>query len=43
MAIRFPQETEAGFTVDEWEGFNVKIVEIKRDEDGNRIEIKRFG
>ena len=26
MAARFPQETEAGFTVQEWEGFNVQII-----------------
>lgn len=37
MAIRFPEETEAGFTVQEWESFNVKIVEVKRDEDDNII------
>jgi hypothetical protein len=22
MAIRYPEETEAGFTVQDWEGFN---------------------
>jgi hypothetical protein len=38
MAVRFPEETEAGFTVQEWESFDVKIVEIKRDENGNIIE-----
>jgi hypothetical protein len=37
MAIRYPKETEAGFTVQEWEGFNVTIVEVKRDEDGKVI------
>ena len=41
MATRYPEETEAGFTVQEWESFNVKIVEIRRDKDGNRIEIER--
>lgn len=41
MATRYPKETEAGFTVQEWESFNVKIVEVKRDKDGNRIEIER--
>ena len=28
MASRFPQETAQGFTVEEWEGFNVNVVEI---------------
>lgn len=31
MAIRFPEETNAGFTVQDWEGFNVVIEEVKRD------------
>jgi hypothetical protein len=34
---------EAGFTVQEWEGFNVKVVEIRRDEAGNIIEIEQVG
>ena len=38
MARRYPSETEAGFTVQEWESFDVKVVEVKRDEDGNIIE-----
>jgi hypothetical protein len=38
MARRYPQETEAGFTVHDWESFNVAIVEIKRDENGEIIE-----
>lgn len=38
MAVRFPDETEAGFTVEEWEGFNVKVVEVKRDENGDIID-----
>ncbi|WP_026736139.1 hypothetical protein [Fischerella sp. PCC 9605] len=38
MAQRYPDETEAGFTVEPWEGFNVKVVEVKRDENGNVIE-----
>ena len=37
MATRFPDETEAGFTVQECEGFNVKVVEVKRDENGDII------
>ncbi len=32
MAIRFPEEVKEGFTVQEWEGFNVTIVEVKQDE-----------
>jgi hypothetical protein len=28
MAMKFPQEVRAGFTVQKWEGFNVRIVEI---------------
>ncbi|MBD2303064.1 hypothetical protein [Nostoc sp. FACHB-190] len=38
MARRYPDETEAGFTVEKWEGFNVKVVEIKRDENGDIID-----
>ncbi len=38
MARRYPDETEAGFTVQEWESFDVKVIEIKRDENGNVIE-----
>jgi hypothetical protein len=41
MAIRFPEETVAGFTVQEWKSFNVKVVEIRRDEEGNIIEIEQ--
>lgn len=43
MAIKFPEETEAGFTVQEWQGFNVKVVERKRDKEGNIIEIEQVG
>jgi hypothetical protein len=25
MAVKFPEEVRAGFTVQEWEGFNVQI------------------
>ncbi|ACK74106.1 hypothetical protein PCC7424_5539 (plasmid) [Gloeothece citriformis PCC 7424] len=32
-------EVEAGFTVEEWEGFDVKIIRIERDEQGNIIEV----
>ncbi len=38
MARRYPDETEAGFTVQEWEGHDVQVVEVKWDEDGNIIE-----
>jgi hypothetical protein len=31
MALRFPEETEEGFTVAEWEGFNVTVVERGSD------------
>ena len=31
MAIRYPEETSVGFTVQDWEGFNVVIKEVKRD------------
>ena len=31
MAIRYPEETSIGFTVQDWEGFNVVIEEVKRD------------
>ncbi len=41
MATKFPEETETGFTVEAWEGFNVKIVELKRDAVGNLLEIER--
>jgi hypothetical protein len=43
MAIRFPEEVEAGFTVQEWERFNVKVVEIRRNEEGNIIEVEHVG
>ncbi|NJN11869.1 MAG: hypothetical protein HC815_29445 [Richelia sp. RM1_1_1] len=38
MARRYPEETTAGFTVEEWESFDVKIVEVERDDEGNIIE-----
>ena len=43
MAIRFPDETSAGFTVQEWESFNVKVVKVERDEEGNIITLYIFG
>lgn len=38
MAIRFPEEVEVGFTVEEWESFNVTVMEVKPDDQRNRIE-----
>jgi hypothetical protein len=38
MATRYPEETTFGFTVEEWAGGNVTVVEIKRDDEGNIIE-----
>lgn len=34
MAVRFPEETTVGFTVQEWEGFDVVIIKDPRDEQG---------
>ena len=31
MAVRFPEEISEGFTIQEWEGFDVTVEEIKRD------------
>lgn len=28
MAARFPDETDEGFTIQEWKGFNVTILEV---------------
>ncbi len=30
MANRYPDETEAGFTIQEWQSFNVTVVEVYR-------------
>ena len=30
MASRYPDETEAGFTVQQWQSFNVTVVEVDR-------------
>ncbi|MDF5726357.1 MAG: hypothetical protein PUP91_39140 [Rhizonema sp. PD37] len=38
MATRFPEEVKDGFTVQQWESFDVKVVEITRDEDGKILE-----
>lgn len=37
MAARFPEETRLGFTVQEWKSFNVTVIQVKRDQDGNII------
>jgi thermostable 8-oxoguanine DNA glycosylase len=37
MTIRFPEETEAGFTVQKWERFDVVVMRVERDENGNII------
>ncbi len=38
MATRYPEETTFGFTVEEWAGGNMRVVEVKRDDEGNIIE-----
>ncbi|MDJ0726223.1 MAG: hypothetical protein QNJ38_14005 [Prochloraceae cyanobacterium] len=44
MAKRYPQETELGFTVQEWESpGNVVILRVERDRDGNEILINQDG
>lgn len=43
MAIEYPNEVEAGFTIQEWESFNVTVVEVKRDSEGNVIEVDQHG
>jgi len=37
MAMRFPTEVDTGFTVEVWQSFDVKVVGIKRDDQGNII------
>ena len=29
MATRYPEETSEGFTVQEWQGFNVTVEEVR--------------
>jgi hypothetical protein len=41
MAIRYPEEASTGFTVEEWQSFDVKVVELKQDELGNIFEVKQ--
>ncbi|MEL4895946.1 hypothetical protein [Crocosphaera sp. Alani8] len=33
MATRFPDDVSYGFTVQEWEPFNVRVVEVTNDEE----------
>lgn len=40
MFIRFPEEVKEGFTVEEWKTFNVKIVEIRRNDNGDFVEVE---
>lgn len=32
MAVRYPEETKEGFTVQEWQGFDVTVVEVRPEE-----------
>ena len=46
MAIRYPQETTAGFSVQDWSdrsGGNVVILRVERDEKGNEVLINQDG
>jgi hypothetical protein len=42
MAVRFPEEREAGFTVEQWERFPVVVVKVERDGDGNIVREEGF-
>ncbi|MEA5536804.1 hypothetical protein [Crocosphaera sp. XPORK-15E] len=33
MATRFPKDVECGFTIQEWEGFNVRVVEVTENKE----------
>ncbi|MDJ0718465.1 MAG: hypothetical protein QNJ54_30275 [Prochloraceae cyanobacterium] len=44
MAIRYPEETKAGFTVQEWSSVdNVVVLKVEEDENGNEILINQDG
>jgi hypothetical protein len=46
MARRYPEETEAGFTVQDWSANSNKsvvVLRVERDEDGNKILINQDG
>ena len=46
MAIRYPEETAAGFTVQDWSensGRSVVILRAERDEAGNEILVNSEG
>lgn len=32
MAVRFPEETGEGFTVEQWQGGDVTVVEVARED-----------
>ena len=32
MACRFPSETREGFTIQEWEGFNIVVTEVHKED-----------
>ena len=46
MALRYPKETAAGFTVQDWSersGKSVVVLRVERDEKGNEILINQDG
>jgi AraC-like DNA-binding protein len=46
MARRYPDETEAGFSIQDWSknrNKSVVVLRVERDEDGNKILIDREG
>jgi hypothetical protein len=38
LSYSLSESSSAGFTVQKWESFDVKVVEVKPDEEGNIIE-----
>ena len=46
MAIRYPEETELGFTVQDWSansGKSVTVLRVEQDEAGNEVLINQEG
>lgn len=46
MAIRYPEETEAGFSIEDWSansGRSVTVLRVEQDEDGNEVLINQEG
>ena len=45
MAIEYPKETEAGFSIEDWSGRSGNVVNLKvdRDRDGNKILVNQDG